>query len=156
MRVFRQTDVVKHLKYEKMTDQKINDLLLEIHENNTHKIKSIYDFNQKSDEFRAYQNLLLFKMYKELDLVIMVTGGSVALSDKGLRISENGGWIKHLESEKEKQDFEVKKSKIDFKLANETLKELPKTKLFAIVGFIIAVVLALKEIGIWIWQLCCQ
>ena len=127
-----------------MTDQKINDLLLEIHENDTHKIKSIYDFNQNNNEFRAYQNLILFKMYKELDLVIKVTGGSVALSEKGLRISENGGWIKHLESEKEKQEFEFEKSRIDFDLAKKTLKEFPKTKWYARIGLIIAVVLALK------------
>ena len=127
-----------------MTDQKINDLLLEIHENDTHKIKSIYDFKQNNNEFRAYQNLILFKMYKELDLVIKVTGGSVALSEKGLRISENGGWIKHLESEKEKQEFEFEKSRIDFDLAKKTLKEFPKTKWYARIGLIIAVVLALK------------
>ncbi|MGP1994297.1 hypothetical protein D9V96_020620 [Zobellia laminariae] len=129
-----------------MTDQKINDLLLEIHENDTHKIKSIYDFKQNNNEFRAYQNLILFKMHKELDLVIKVTGGSVALSEKGLRISENGGWIKHLESEKEKQEFEFEKSRIDFDLAKKTLKEFPKTKWYARIGLIIAVVLALKEL----------
>ena len=83
-------------------------------------------------------------MHKELDLVIKVTGGSVALSEKGLRISENGGWIKHLESEKEKQEFEFEKSRIDFDLAKKTLKEFPKTKWYARIGLIIAVVLALK------------
>ncbi len=138
-----------------MTDQKINDLLAEIHKTGSHKIKNSSEF-RNSIEYDGYRDLIFIKMKDELKLLIPSISSGLSLSDKGLRISENDGWIKHLKSEKERQDFEFEKSKIDFKLAKETLNELPRTKMFAVVGFIIAAVLALKELGIWIWQLCCQ
>jgi hypothetical protein len=39
----------------------------------------------------------------------------------------------------------IKKLNVDFKLAEQTLKELPRTKCFAIIGLIIAVAHALME-----------
>jgi hypothetical protein len=47
---------------------------------------------------------------------------------------------------KERDDIEFEKTNVDLQLAKETLKEFPRTKWFARVGFIIAVVLAIKEI----------
>jgi len=44
----------------------------------------------------------------------------------------------------------LEKSEVDFELTKKTLEEFPKTKWFARLGFIIAVVLALKELYILI------
>ena len=44
------------------------------------------------------------------------------------------------------------KSEVDFELAKRTLEEFPKTKWFARIAFIIASVLALKELYILIWK----
>ena len=44
----------------------------------------------------------------------------------------------------------LEKSEVDFELTKRTLEEFPKTKWFARLGFIIAVVLALKELYILI------
>jgi hypothetical protein len=46
----------------------------------------------------------------------------------------------------------LEKSEVDFELTKRTLKEFPKTKWFARLGFIIAVVLALKELYMLIWK----
>ena len=46
----------------------------------------------------------------------------------------------------------LEKSDTDFELAKKTLKEFPKTKWFARIGLLIAVVLALKELYIWLVQ----
>ena len=43
----------------------------------------------------------------------------------------------------------LEKSEVDFELTKRTLEEFPKTKWFARLGFIIAVVLALKELYIY-------
>lgn len=48
----------------------------------------------------------------------------------------------------EKERIEFEKSKIDLELAQKMLKEFPKTKWFARIGFFIAIVLALKELYI--------
>lgn len=46
----------------------------------------------------------------------------------------------------------LEKSEVDFELAKRTLEEFSKTKWFARFGFIIAVVLAFKELYILIWK----
>ncbi|MCC1485575.1 hypothetical protein [Winogradskyella immobilis] len=46
--------------------------------------------------------------------------------------------------------------KINISLSENTLKEFPKTKWFARIGFFIAVVLGLKELYFWIMQLQAQ
>ena len=58
--------------------------------------------------------------------------------------------LKKFNLKKEKIEFE--KSKIDLELAKKMLKEFPKTKWFARIGFIIAIVLMLKELYILIWR----
>jgi hypothetical protein len=82
-----------------------------------------------------------------------------ALFEKGLEVLEVGGWKmyqqllkekKNREAEKEIIDFE--KSKIDLVLAKKMLEEFPKTKWFARIGFIIGIVLMLKELYILIWK----
>jgi len=53
----------------------------------------------------------------------------------------------------EKEQIEFDKSKIDLELAKRMLKDFPKTKWQARIGITIAIVLALKELYIWIMQL---
>ncbi len=75
----------------------------------------------------------------------------------GLEIYKSGGWKKFLHDKKErenkleiaqnkKDELELKKSKVDLELAEKILNEYPKTKWFARIGFIIAILLALKEL----------
>ena len=51
-----------------------------------------------------------------------------------------------LDYEAEKEHIEFEKSKVDLKLAKETLKEFPRTKWFARIGFFISILLLAKEI----------
>ncbi len=74
---------------------------------------------------------------------------------KGIEIVKNGGWIEYLKREARKSKFNSKKeklefdkSKVDLKLAKKMLEEFPKTKWFARIGFIIGIVLMLKELYI--------
>jgi hypothetical protein len=75
------------------------------------------------------------------------------------RFIEQGGFTKsekeYLKQEKykdEKERVEFEKSKIDLELAKKMLEEFPKTKWFARIGFIIGIVLMLKELYILIWK----
>ena len=72
----------------------------------------------------------------------------------------NGGLTKaltkraiELEKQAEKEELEIRKSKVDLELAERTLKEFPRTKWFARFGFFIGVILGLKELIEWIMQL---
>lgn len=60
---------------------------------------------------------------------------------------------KELKLKQEKDDIEFRKSKIDLELSENMLKEYPNTKLFARIGFVIAICLALLELGKLIIQL---
>ena len=53
---------------------------------------------------------------------------------------------KESETIKERERIEFEKLKVDLVLAKEMLKEYPKTKWFARIGFIIGVLLLLKEL----------
>ena len=53
----------------------------------------------------------------------------------------------------EREHLEFEKTKVDLVLAKKMLEEFPNTKWFARIGLLIAVVLALKELYIWIAQL---
>ncbi len=79
------------------------------------------------------------------------------IEQKGREVYREGGWIKYLQNKKrteeelqekikEKEDLELEKSKVDLELAKKMLEEYPKTKWFARIGFIIAIVLATIEI----------
>lgn len=60
--------------------------------------------------------------------------------------------IEEIERER-KEKLQIKKTEIDLELAEKMLEEYPKTKWFARIGFLIAVVLVLKELIQWIIQL---
>lgn len=76
------------------------------------------------------------------------------------RFLENGGFTKlekdkaiRLAREKEIEEIEFKKSKIDLELAEQMLEEYPKTKRFARIGAFIGIGLALLELIKWIMKL---
>ena len=64
------------------------------------------------------------------------------------RFIENGGFLKYfenLEKENYKKELEFEKTKIDLVLAKKMLKDYPKTKFIAFAGFVITIILLLKE-----------
>ena len=71
------------------------------------------------------------------------------LDEGGFTTIENSELIQ-LEKQQEKENLEFEKSKIDFELAKETLKEFPKTKKRAKVAYIIAIILAFVQLIQWI------
>ena len=102
-----------------MTDQKIDTILKEVYKHeNGYILLQLKDF-KNHNEYRDYRNLVQFKMGEELDLVRIIPGNKWIVSDKGKRISENNGWIAHVEREKDKErkiseklDFDLTISKI--------------------------------------------
>lgn len=78
----------------------------------------------------------------------------LAINPTGLVESflKNGGFEKIESDLKLKENIEPRKSKVDLELAEKMLEEYPKTKWFARIGLLIAVVLALKELYIWLMQ----
>jgi hypothetical protein len=103
------------------------------------------------------KSLALFKRMSSESLIFTDQFNRIKLSTIGYEILKNGGWLKHIEkqeikdkflSEKEQLDFE--KTEVDLELAKKVLKEFPKTKWFARIGLLIAIVLALKELYILI------
>ncbi|MDC6387046.1 hypothetical protein PP182_00005 [Maribacter sp. PR1] len=126
--------------------------------------KLLSDFNKTgfisekgSASFDYREEYFLYKkavIYLEGEGIIESHKNSMyKITNKGIDLIENSNWTEYKSNKDENERFEKEKSRIDLKLAKETLKELPKTKWFARVGFFIAVVLALKELGIWLWQL---
>ena len=61
-------------------------------------------------------------------------------------LTKKGSEFKSFEDIENLENLEVEKLKTDLKLAQETLKEFPKTKFLSWAGFIIAVLLLLKEL----------
>ena len=60
--------------------------------------------------------------------------------------------LKNRENEDAQKKLEFEKTKVDLELAKETLKEFPKTKWFARLGFAIGIVLLLKELYMLIYK----
>lgn len=79
------------------------------------------------------------------------------LTEKGVNVVNENGFSNYnknkniqLKLQKEKDALEFYKSKVDLKLAKETLKEFPKTKKRAKVAYIIAIILAVVQLAQWI------
>tara|TARA_R110002072_G_scaffold97140_4_gene213464 strand:+ start:31 stop:483 length:453 start_codon:yes stop_codon:yes gene_type:complete len=96
-------------------------------------------------------DILKYKRTNAGDL-IQITGLTESFLNQGgfTKIEENQNF--ELEKKSERESIEFKKAKIDLKLAEKMLEEFPKTKWFARVGFIIGIVLMLKELYILIWK----
>ncbi len=78
--------------------------------------------------------------------------------------NEFGGWLKYQLNQYENNrlyevkenariELEIKKMKADLRIAENILKEHSRNKWFGIIGFIIALILAIKELFIWITPL---
>tara|TARA_R110002033_G_scaffold6275_1_gene24979 strand:- start:696 stop:1115 length:420 start_codon:yes stop_codon:yes gene_type:complete len=63
------------------------------------------------------------------------------------------GIVEYLKLINEKEDIELRKTKVDLELAEKMLKEFPKTKLFSRIGAFIGIGLAILEIVKWIMKL---
>lgn len=93
------------------------------------------------------------------------TDGSLCIVEEfGFKVFKNGGWKKFLTDQieqenkieikkQEKDTLDFEKTKVDLELAQNMLKEYPKTKWFARIGFAIAIILALLEIIQWLMKL---
>ena len=127
------------------------------------KVKNEFDF--APEHSANFENREKFLEYNRAFILLKTKGfigierNRYTLFEKGLEVLEVGGWKtyqqllkekKQREAEKELIDFE--KSKIDLALAKKMLEEYPKTKWFARIGFIIGIVLMLKELYILIWK----
>jgi len=90
----------------------------------------------------------------ELLEVKKVSGYRFSVFPTGLIESflKKGGFAKIESDLKKKNDLELRKSKVDLELAEKMLEEFPKTKLLARLGFIIAIILMLKELYTLIWK----
>lgn len=100
-----------------------------------------------SEEFITYLSLL--NEYKICDINVTKDGKSGQANSSTFVFKKQGGFEsinERLKKENHKTELELKKNEVDLDLAKKTLKEFPKTKLFARVGFAIAIVLALKEL----------
>jgi hypothetical protein len=73
------------------------------------------------------------------------------ITEKGIQIVNSGGWINHIKKKiefeiientkkEQKELLETEKNTVDLELAKKMLKEFPKTKFFALSGFIISVI----------------
>ncbi|MDT7832217.1 hypothetical protein RQM59_07485 [Flavobacteriaceae bacterium S356] len=105
--------------------------------------------NKSKKEIIATRDYLLYK-----NIFIKDEYGTYRLTPFAREIvSKYGSWstyVKFLEKETEKQhekdELDLEKNKVDLELAKQMLKEYPKTKWFARIGFFIAICLAILEL----------
>jgi len=92
--------------------------------------------------------------YKRTDAgdLIQITGLTESFLNQGgfTKIEENRNF--ELEKKNKREKFEFEKGKVDLELSKKMLEEFPKTKWFARIGFIIGILLLLKELYILIWK----
>ena len=137
---------------------KLIDSNLEIIFNQENQQMFYHDFVDK--EGMKLNNRFLGKKFADE----MVSRGLIRLQSqlciieqKGRDVYKEGGWIKYLQNNKkrneelrekikEKEDLELEKSKVDLELAKKILKEYPKTKWYARIGLLLAILLAIIDI----------
>jgi hypothetical protein len=144
----------------------INDLIelnLNLICKNVKRRFSIYDLKDVNNkEMDSVERKQLSNIMESKGLIV-IEGEMCLIDEPGLKVFNDGGWLKCLYSKKqqdieqsnslkEKDDLELRKTKADVELTELTLKEFPRTKWFARIGFIIAIVLLLKELYVLIWQ----
>lgn len=70
-------------------------------------------------------------------------------NERTFQFQKQGGFkalYADLKAERKREKLEVRKTEVDLDLAEKTLKDLPRTKFLAWSGFIIAILLLLKEL----------
>ena len=130
--------------------KKHNEILKTGIENVTFSFSSRYNFESKEKNLE-YSNAL--DDLTELELITVLKNNSIRLTPLGRKIYNEKSLKEFIDKKALKELKKEEKENIDFQLAKKMLKEYPKTKWFARIGFIIGVVLMLKELYIWIIQL---
>ena len=100
-----------------------------------------------SEDFSMYLSLL--NEYNICDINSTKDGESGQANSSTFVFKKQGGFKslnEKLKEENYKTQLELRKTEVDLDLAEKTLREFPKTKLFARIGFFIGIVLALKEL----------
>lgn len=140
----------------KEKSEKIDQFLEKLIEEETMECGFVYDFFNDKDE-----SIVICEFLKSKGLVSLSNGTYIepfifVTAEHGLSTFLKNGGIKKtyldLNSKREKEEIESKKSKVDLELAEKMLKEFPKTKWFARIGAFIGIVLMLKELYILIWK----
>jgi len=128
--------------------------------------KAYNEIYLSEESFHNFSKLKEYLEYKEdVDSLLESNllnnfGDSICkITNLGRKVYNGIGAEKHLEQnlkQKEmqalKENLEFEKTKINLELAKKMLEEFPKTKWFARIGFIIGIVLLLKELYIMIWK----
>lgn len=94
---------------------------------------------------QSYDNVAETRSNKRTSYIRATGITSAFLKQGGYAQSELNNEIE-LQKNLERENLELEKTKVDLKLAKETLKEFPRTKWFARIGFIIGIILLLKEL----------
>lgn len=103
--------------------------------------KSTFSFTRDTEPIKKD----LMNKLEAYGLVELIGKNKYRLTQKGYLANEIG-FEKWLAENKRKQILEDEKIRVELDLAEKTLKEFPKTKWFARVGFIIGIILLIKEV----------
>lgn len=106
-----------------------------------------------SKEFNRYLGIL--KKHGVCECVFTSDGEFARANENTFNFQKQGGFkslYKDLKEQRKRDKLDFKKTKTDLKLAKKTLNEFPRTKFLAWGGFIIGVLLLLKELYIAIYK----
>lgn len=107
-----------------------------------------------SAEFTRYLGIL--KKYDVCDCTFTKDGEFASSNSNTLNFQKQGGFkaiYKDLNEQRKREQLEYEKSKVDLKLAKETLKDLPKTKKLSKWAIIISLIAILLQLIQWIVEL---
>ena len=123
-------------------------------------IKRILFPNDSSEDIKYILILISENNPEVVEFIKTVFDLCLKTNERTKVFIENGGFTKQEKEEKiflikklEKENIELKKSKVDLELAEKILKEYPKTKLFSRIGAFIGIGLAILELIKWIMKL---
>jgi predicted methyltransferase len=98
------------------------------------------------------RSAILESLISDFGLVTKV-GNDFRLTKKGFDFKSFSDLKQDELNLKERERIEFEKSKTDLELSKETLKDFPKTKKRARVGYLIAIILAIAQLAEWIIKL---
>ena len=97
-------------------------------------------------------NVVIDLLINEYGLLSKYQKSDFKLTKAGFEFTSFDELAKEDKKRKERERIEFEKSKVELELNKETLKEFPRTKWFARIGFFIAVLLLLKELYMLIYK----
>ncbi|WP_100613101.1 hypothetical protein [Confluentibacter lentus] len=106
-----------------------------------------------TQEFTRYLGIL--DKYKVCECSFAEDAEFASSNSRTFNFQKQGGFkalYKDLKEQRKRDKLDFKKTKTDLKLAKKTLNEFPRTKFLAWGGFIIGVLLLLKELYIAIYK----